>query len=237
MIGSIVVIILALICLFTAVVFHECAHGWVANLLGDPTARLQGRLTLNPIPHIDLFGTIIVPAMLVLFSLFSGSTLFIIGWAKPVPINPNNFKNPYKGMMQVGIAGPLANLGLAFAGTILWKLFAAGFGQVIFVDSFMGIMVRDIGFMLGMFVIINVILAIFNLIPVPPLDGSRILTYLLPADGKRIMHRLEPYGFLIVIGLLWFGILQQIIRPIFIWVMQNPLGPLWIEIAHQLNFF
>lgn len=237
MIESIVIIILALICLFAAVVFHEFAHGWIAYQLGDPTAKMDHRLTLNPLPHIDLFGTIIVPAMLVLLSLITGSALFIIGWAKPVPINPRYFKKPYKGMMLVGLAGPLTNLALALVGTILWKLFTASFKSAIMLDSITGIMLKDIGFMLGMFVIINVILAVFNLIPVPPLDGSRILTYLLPPEGKRIMHSLEPYGFLIIIGLLWFGLLQQVIRPIFLWVMTHPLGKLWIYIATELNFF
>ncbi len=190
--------ILELIAVFTAIILHEVAHGYVAYRLGDPTAKAHGRLSLNPLVHVDLVGTILVPLFLVLVRF-----PFLFGWAKPVPINPNYFRDPFKGMMYVAIAGPGTNITLA--------LVTAGVGRgimglipnsVLFGTSFIAYFWQAIFLLLGVFIIINVFLAVINMIPVPPLDGSRVLTYFLPAEGKRTMLTLERYGMFIVLGFL-----------------------------------
>lgn len=177
-----------------AVTVHEVAHGWVASKLGDRTAQLLGRLTLNPIKHIDPIGTIIVPIAL----LIMGG--FVFGWAKAVPVNTANFKNPRSDMAWVAIAGPISNLFMAVA----WA-FIAKFGTIVVVTS------PDIGQFLiysGLAGIsINLILFILNLIPIPPLDGSRVLSSFLPKKLAYNYNRIEPYGFFILLGLLFFGIL------------------------------
>ncbi|MFQ6090524.1 MAG: site-2 protease family protein, partial [Candidatus Bipolaricaulia bacterium] len=120
MFGPILEVALVLIAAAIAIILHELAHGWVAYRLGDPTAKLAGRLTLNPLAHVDLLGTVLVPGMLLLFALLAQAPIVLVGWAKPVPINPVHFRRPYRGMMLVGLAGPLMNLGLAGAGTAIW---------------------------------------------------------------------------------------------------------------------
>jgi len=185
------------ILLFSAVV-HEIAHGWVAYRLGDPTAYYQGRLTLNPIKHIDPFMTIILPVALLLFS----NGRFAFGGAKPVPINPYNFRHPDKGLMLSSLAGPLSNILLAVLGTGFFFLFAViikhthlNNPQLMF--FFMQVIV--------LIIIINMMLAVFNLVPIPPLDGSRIMRYFLPWDMKESLDRLEPFGFIIIMLLLSSG--------------------------------
>jgi len=207
--------ILSLVAFFTAIVFHEYAHGWVAYKLGDPTARYSGRLTLNPLAHVDLIGTVILPIVLAILRLP------VFGWAKPVPINPLYFRRPYQGMMFVALAGPLMNIILALAGTALWRLLGTTLHPKLsdsLNGTIMGNGLQALFYLLGIFVIINVILALFNLIPVPPLDGSRVLTYFLPQGGRDFMQRLEPFGFLIIFGLLWLGALDKLIMPLVFWV-------------------
>ena len=210
-----------MLALFTAAIFHEYAHGYVAFKLGDPTAKQAGRLTLNPVPHVDPVGTILVPLGLVILNLVFGGALFIFGWAKPVPIDPRYFRDSERGMLQVGAAGPLSN--------ILLMSLAAALGHLLvpfYINTFLG---ESGGFLfqfalngfqlliyfLGVFVIINVILAIFNLIPIPPLDGSRILSYFLSTRGKQIMARMEQYGIMIVLALIWLG------GDIFFWLLRQ----------------
>jgi Zn-dependent protease len=185
-----------LLVLFFSIVVHEFAHGLVAYRLGDPTANDAGRLTLNPIAHVDLVGSIIVP-----LALFLSRSGFMIGWAKPVPINPSYFRNPMNGMALTGAAGPASNLILALAAALVLR-FAGGFlGD--------GIVAQMLLYGIG----INVALALFNLIPVPPLDGSRVILPLLPRSGARFYWELEPYGMFIVMALAVTGILGRLIYP------------------------
>lgn len=215
-------IVLSLIAVFTAIVLHEFSHGYIAFRLGDPTAKMQGRLTLNPLAHIDPIGTILVPIVLVILR-----SPFLFGWAKPVPINPNYFRNPYKGMFCVAIAGPLMNIALALGASAIGRLAILITPlSLLYGRGFFAYFVQTIFFLVGFFVIINIILAVFNMIPIPPLDGSRVLTYFLPPEGKRVMMQLERYGFLIVLALLYLGVLSGLISLISgIW--EALLGPYW----------
>ncbi|MEM4414301.1 MAG: site-2 protease family protein [Candidatus Caldarchaeum sp.] len=198
-------LVLALIAFFTAVVFHEYAHGRVAYALGDPTARDARRLTLNPLAHIDPFGTVLLPLLLATLRFAFNMNVPILGYAKPVPVNPIYFRHPYQGMMLVALAGPLMNLLLAGVGVGVWYSLGAALPELL-------------AFFLFYFVAINIILAVFNLIPVPPLDGSRVLLYLLPEGGKRLFIQVEPFGFVIIFLLLYAGVLQHLLMPIVSWV-------------------
>jgi len=195
--------------LIFAIVFHEVAHGWVANRLGDPTARDLGRLTLNPIPHIDLIGTIIMP--LVLFLLTDGRMLF--GYAKPVPINPHNFKDPKKGMALSSLAGPGVNIVMAVICSILLRVVMAGLeGRM--PETVWSWFATPVTLMLGYGIIINVVLAVLNMIPIPPLDGSRVVYWLLPDRQAAVYYRLERYGTFILMALIMLGVLGKIMTPL-----------------------
>jgi Zn-dependent protease len=178
--------------LLYSVIFHELAHGWVAYRMGDPTARSLGRLSINPIKHIDPMGT------LMLF-------LFGFGWAKPVPVNLNNIRDRRKGMILVSSAGIVTNIILAFCALFLLRLFspsASGLGASL----------------LFVFARINIILAALNLIPIPPLDGSKILMGFAPPSVQQYLFRIERYGLLILIALLYLGVLDPVIRS-FEWII------------------
>lgn len=187
-------LIIRLVVLVFSIVFHEVAHGYAAYRLGDPTAKDSKRLTLNPLAHIDPMGSVVLPLILVL----TGSPV-LFGWAKPVPFNPGYFRNVKKGVMIVGAAGPAANLALAVVAAAAFRLFTPS-----------GIL----GLFLLQACIINVILALFNLIPIPPLDGSRIAVGFLPPGLARSYLKLERFGFLIIFGLLWLGALDYVIWPL-----------------------
>ncbi|MCX8094356.1 MAG: site-2 protease family protein [Candidatus Goldbacteria bacterium] len=199
-------IIMQIAVLVFAVVVHEVSHGYVSYLLGDPTAKEQGRLTFNPISHLDPFMSVILPA----FLIFSGSP-FVIGGAKPVPINPLFYKNYKRGLMLVSIAGPGSNFLLA---AITIGLLAISV-RIPFIN---------IQNMPGLFlfikymIIINVILCVFNLIPIPPLDGSKIVMALLPDDMAMRYESISPFGIFIIIILLMMNILDLIFRPVFIFL-------------------
>ena len=217
-------IILSLVAVFTAIVLHEVAHGYVAYRLGDPTAKANGRLSLNPLAHIDPIGTILVPVFLVIVH-----SPFLIGWAKPVPINPRYFRNPFKGMLYVALAGPGMNVMLALATVIVGRVALLAFSPtyLAYATGFGPNLVHAIFFLLGMFVVYNVILAVFNMIPIPPLDGSRILTYFLPPAGRRVMLVMERYGFIILIAIIYLGGLRFLFGAIDgIW--SGLLGSRWL---------
>jgi Zn-dependent protease len=191
-----------------AITFHEVSHGYVAYKLGDPTAKMLGRLTLNPIPHIDLFGTIILPLLL----YYSTHGSFVFGYAKPVPINPMNFKKPREGMAISAAAGPVTNMLLAAASFMIWKGVltpAASFSP----DTFTQTVLRPLAMIMQSSIVVNVVLAVFNMIPIPPLDGGRVLTGLLPYKQAMSFSKIERFGFVIVIVLIYSGIANRIIMP------------------------
>lgn len=191
----------AIIPILFAITVHEVAHGYVAKRFGDSTAQMLGRLTLNPIKHIDLVGTILVPAIL----LFAGGFLF--GWAKPVPVDTRNFKNPKRDMIWVAVAGPMANLVMALIWAGVLKL------SIVF-SSYDHWLADPVRYMAQIGIQINIILMVLNLIPIPPLDGSKVLMGLLPGPVAFKLSRIEPYGFFIILALIFFGVLSAIVQPI-----------------------
>jgi Zn-dependent protease len=188
-------VFLALPALVFSIILHEVAHGYAAYRLGDPTAKYSNRLTLNPMAHIDLFGSVVLPLILI---VVQSPVLF--GWAKPVPFNPAYFRNPKRGIMIVGAAGPLTNFALA--------LVTGGLCQL--VTPYIAVLGRFLAY----FCVTNVILGVFNLIPIPPLDGSRVMYGLLPERWLQQYMRMEQYGFIILFVLLWGGALDRLIYPI-----------------------
>lgn len=197
-----------------AITLHEVAHGWVASWFGDQTARLSGRLSLNPIKHIDLVGTIIVPLLMLLF------TNFVFGWAKPVPVDPRNLNHPRRDMAFVALAGPLANILMALFWGLIAKLgiILEGVG-----NSWLGIPLNYMGIS-G--IIINVVLAVLNLIPIPPLDGGKILCSIVPKRTAYQISQIEPYSFLILVLLILSGLLSRIMGP-FVFLMINLIASLF----------
>ncbi|MBC8345397.1 MAG: site-2 protease family protein [Candidatus Marinimicrobia bacterium] len=190
------VIVMLLPVLLFALVFHEYSHAWVANKLGDPTAKYAGRLTLNPMAHLDMFGTLMI--------LFVG-----FGWAKPVPVDTGYLADPRKDMMKIAFAGPASNLFLALLG-----------GTIIRATGYMGALTS----MLMMFTQINIMLAVFNMIPIPPLDGSQIFSGLMIQRNPDLVHKLRIHGPQILMGLILFGMFTNI-------------SPIWWVMSPFVNFF
>lgn len=200
-------------CLIIAIVFHEVAHGWTALALGDPTAKERGRLSLNPIKHVDPVGTLLVPGLLAIM----GGPVF--GWAKPVPVLQRRLNNPRYGMMAVAAAGPATNIVLALFGAVALGLVALGIsasptGAILWVITG-----------LNYFIVINIFLALFNLLPIPPFDGSHIVQGLLPLSLARHYAKLQRVGMLLLVGLIattWIfpdsGIIDNVVMPPVEWV-------------------
>lgn len=189
-----------IVILLFSVIIHELAHGYTADYLGDPTPRLQGRLTLNPIPHLDMFGSIILPALLVL-----SGTGFVVGWAKPIEYNPFNIRNRKWGAIVIALAGPLSNILLATVFGLVLRFFGAGLPLAV-VTIF------------AIIVLLNIILALFNLIPIPPLDGHHILFSLLPdsGTGSMIKYFLSKYSFILMLVVIFF--VWRLLFPIVLWL-------------------
>ena len=186
------------------IILHEVAHGWVAFRCGDPTAKVMGRLTLNPLPHIDPMG-------LLAFVLTSLSGAFVFGWAKPVPVNPRYFRNPAKDMMLVALAGPLTNFLLAgLFGILLWAVLHI-FPPQQWMDSTSYVFALKT---IQTGVIINFGLGWLNLMPIPPLDGSKVVAYFLPLNVALRYLSIERFGFLILLGLLFTGLLSMVLGPL-----------------------
>jgi Zn-dependent protease len=206
--------------LVPAIVLHELAHGLVADRMGDTTPRLMGRLTINPVKHVDPFGTLILPGLLLLPYLFGrGGPVF--GYAKPMPINTQNLKHPDRQMMSIALAGPLTNLALAAIGALGLRLAAPGIGEVLrnFGLSAVGVITEQLGVMAGfltVFTLMNVILAVFNIMPIPPLDGSKVLARFLPPRAREVYRSWEPYGalFMLVVFFLFPGAIFAIVGPV-----------------------
>ncbi len=196
--------LMAVVLLFSIIV-HEVAHGYVALLNGDPTAKVLGRITLNPVPHLDPIGTILLPLLLLL-----SRAGIIFGWAKPVPVNSMNFRNLRLGEISVSAAGPLSNLALAVVFAYLLKLDLGNMGLMKM--AYFG-------------VTINIFLALFNLIPLPPLDGSHILAILLPPSWARVYRHLEPVGFILILVLFYSGAMGLFLMPIYRRIALFLLGP------------
>jgi len=190
---SVRTILLQIIAIFLVIVLHEVAHGYVAFRLGDRTAKQQGRLTLNPLAHVDPIGTVLVPVALIIFGLPA------FGWAKPVPVNPRHFRNPLRGMMIVALAGPVTNFLLAGLGIGIVRLLVNAVPLRLLTDSAAGaLVIQSVVLFMVMFAVYNVVIGIYNLIPVPPLDGSRVLLYFLPPRAKRFWIGLERYGLILI---------------------------------------
>jgi Zn-dependent protease len=210
-------IVFQLIAFMFAISVHESAHAWMANLRGDPTARMLGRITLNPIKHIDLFGTLILPAVAML------AHLPVLGWAKPTPVDPRNFKNPMLDDILTSVVGPISNFVIATVALLVLVLIknASAAGEQIVFGTLQGASFADTNSLLVplcklafAMMIINIVLGVFNLIPVPPLDGSHVVRHLLPAGALRIYDTVGTFGLLLLV--FWGGgLLSKLINPVF----------------------
>ena len=221
---TILLAVILIPCLIIAIVFHEVAHGWTALALGDPTAKEQRRLSLNPIRHVDPIGTLLVPGALALF----GGPIF--GWAKPVPVRGDRLRDPRFGMVAVVAAGPATNLVLAFIGALV---FGAVSGTIIASGGTPPDWLLSAG---GMFILINVFLALFNLLPIPPFDGSHIVGGLLPPKWAANWQKLQSMGmlfFIILIAATWAfpnsGLIENTVLPPVLWLQER-----YFEIAEWM---
>lgn len=192
-----------------AITVHEAAHGYMARAFGDTTAAMLGRLTLNPLKHIDPVGTVAVPAALLTVSMLSPGAPFVFGWAKPVPVNTRNLKRPQRDMAAVAFAGPLANLVMALGWALLVQV-----GLTIEQPFSMAMVYMGLA---G--IAINILLMVVNLLPLPPLDGGRVVAGFLPTRLAHRFERIEPYGLLIVLALLVTGVLGALIGPVYVFLV------------------
>jgi Zn-dependent protease len=215
-------LIIYMVVLIFAISAHECAHAWMSNKFGDDTARLLGRITLNPVAHIDPIGTLLIPVVGFLFGAMGGglARIPLIGWGKPTPVNPLRWRNKDLANVMVSAAGIMANTLIAIVAIIIIKmLLVTGAGRFI-PDS----LVQPVGIFLQYLLNMNISLAIFNLLPFPPLDGSKILQTFLPASMQPVLNVLEQYGFLILMALMYYGFFGYIIGPILGFIYTYILG-------------
>jgi Zn-dependent protease len=190
--------------------FHEAAHAFMAYKCGDDTARLMGRMTLNPIPHIDPIGTLLMPALMLVSALTGANLRFLIGWAKPVPVNPLRFRNYQKGELLVSFAGPFSNLILLMAGALICR-------AILLISGAKALDNNPVFLFFLKLVSLNIVLFAFNLIPIHPLDGSHILRlFLTPKAAEAYERVIAPYGFLILIGLMYMRVFDYIFS--FVWI-------------------
>ena len=198
-----------MVVLLLAISAHEAAHAWMSDRFGDDTARLLGRVTLNPVAHTDPIGTLLIPIVGFVLGSAGGPNIPLIGWGKPTPVNPLRWRNKDLANVMVSVAGILANLFIAICAFIIIKvLLMTGWW---FTE---GSYQEPVRLFLGMLLTMNVSLAVFNLLPFPPLDGSKILETFLPASAQPVLALMEQYGYLILMALIWVGFFGAIIRPI-----------------------
>jgi Zn-dependent protease len=215
-------LIIYMVVLIFAISAHEMAHAWMSYRFGDDTARLLGRITLNPVAHVDPIGTLLIPIVAFIFAHLGGplAAIPLIGWGKPTPVNPLRWRNKNLANVMVSAAGIMANLTIAIVAFIIFKVLLAT-GTLGLFDN--GTMSADLATPLRMFLlfslIMNVSLAVFNLLPFPPLDGSKILQTFLPESMQPILTTLEQYGFLILMAFLYMGFFSKIFDPIYDFVM------------------
>ncbi len=201
---SVATIVLWAVPVVFAITLHEAAHGYVARMFGDDTAYVLGRVTLNPIKHIDLIGTILVPGLMLVTSKFLVGVPFVFGWAKPVPVNFGNLRHPKRDMIWVAAAGPAVNFAMAILWALLSRLVAPS-----------GLWASDgLYEMTQVGIGVNLVLMVLNLLPIPPLDGGRIVTGLLPLRAAMVYARIEPYGFAVILLLLFVGWLERLMSPL-----------------------
>ena len=198
-----------MVVLLLAISAHEAAHAWMSYKFGDDTARLLGRITLNPVAHTDPIGTLLIPIVMFITSSV-GATIPLIGWGKPTPVNPLRWRNKDLANVMVSLAGILANLLIASIAFIIMKVILMKGGPQVLPES----IADPVWMLLGQMLIMNVSLAVFNLLPFPPLDGSKVLDTLLPPSARPLMEILEQYGFIILMILMWVGFFSAIIRPV-----------------------
>jgi Zn-dependent protease len=212
------IILLVILPLIFAITLHEAAHGWVAKILGDKTAYLLGRVSLNPIRHIHWFGTIVLPLLMLIVSMRTMGVPFLFGWAKPVPVNWENLRNPRRDKALVAVAGPLSNIIMAF----FWGLIAMVAAMGSHAGSGFGSEAATFFYNAGMYgVMINIVLGFLNLIPIPPLDGSRVVSAIIPQRWAYYYDKLEPYGIWILLALIFLGGLSYILYPPVTWAVRG----------------
>jgi Zn-dependent protease len=207
-------LLIYMVVLLFAISAHEAAHAWMSSKFGDNTARMLGRVTLNPVSHTDPIGTLFLPILGFLFAAMGGfyASIPLIGWGKPTPVEPRNWTNYKTANVMVSVAGILANLTIAICAFIIIKILLSF--HVVGLQDFLGRTQNPIAILLDYALFMNVSLAIFNLLPFPPLDGSKILSTFLPASFQPTLDLLEQYGFLILMALLYFGIIRAIMIPV-----------------------
>lgn len=204
-----------------AIILHEVSHGYVAERFGDPTARLLGRLNLNPLRHLDPIGTIAV-------------FIFGFGWARPVPVNAGNLRHPKRDMIWVSLAGPVTNLSLAVLSALLLKVITL-LEPMLAADS--DVFIRPLRMMAAFSLYINVLLGTFNLLPIPPLDGGRVLTGILPSRQAALLSKLEPFGFVLILFLIFFTDLWKLVlSPIISALIQLLAGAEWPLVQHSMQY-